>query len=113
MSVSRYDILKAFATSRKKGTAIGIRLQGRPTLLITTISEITGRSQEDTRVELHHQSIYGDPIAATCLALSEIENVFNLRIVFNDPFYVYLRSLRENIRTIRAGAGFEKATVSR
>jgi hypothetical protein len=113
MSISRYDVLKVFVTSKESGTAVGIRLHGRQNLLITIINEISGRSSEDTIVNVGNESIYGETIPSTCISLSEIENISNLRIQFNDPFYLYLRSLRQNIRMIREEVGFEKPTIIR
>src|SRR5687768_18576460 len=101
MSVSRYEALKVLVTSKENGTAVGIRIHGRRNILITTISRITGRSDDDTVIQVNDHSIYGEPIQLTSFSLSDMVNIFNLRIRFNDPFYLHLRSLRDNIRTIR------------
>jgi hypothetical protein len=113
MAISRYDVLKIFIISKERGTAVGLRLRGRENLLITTLVEIKGQTPEDTVVIVNSQSIYGEHIAKTCYELSEIDSLFTLRILFDDPFYVYLRSLRHNIRHIREEVGLEKATVIR
>jgi hypothetical protein len=113
MSVTRYELLKIFVTSKERGTAIGLRLPGRKQLLITTIAGITGRSDDDTFVELNNRSIYGDWIEVTRVHLREIQNICNLRILFADPFYVHLRSLRENIRCIREESMNERVILTR
>lgn len=108
MSVSRYDLLRVFVTSRENSTAVGIRIRGRQTLLITTLEEISGSTEDDTIIRIHDESIYGEPVESH-LRLDDVETISNLRIGFHDPFYVYLRSLRNNIRNIRQEVGFEKA----
>jgi hypothetical protein len=113
MTVSRYEVLRVFATSKERGTAIGIRIKGRNNLLITTLCSLSGRVDEDTVLELNNLSIYGEPVESTQISLVDVEGIFNLRVRFDDPFYSYLRSLRNNIRNIRAEVGFEKVTVIR
>lgn len=107
MQVTREEILRVFSTSSTKGTAVALRISGRKSLLITTIREIRGTSHTDTVVSVHPQTIYGEFIPASQIGLAHIEQAFCLRISYNDPFYLYLRSLRNNIRQIRQEAGLE------
>jgi hypothetical protein len=79
--------------------------------LITVIDEIVGDTEADTKLVIEQQSIYGEPITDRTISINEIENICNLRIHFNDPFYVYLRSLRNSIRSIRGEAGFSEASL--
>lgn len=111
MALSRYDVLRAYVLSKERSTVVGLRLTGRPNLLITVIDEVAGDTEADTTLVVGQQSIYGEPIADRTISIREIENICNLRIHFNDPFYVYLRSLRNNIRSIRSEAGFREASL--
>ncbi len=113
MAVSRYDVLKAYVVSKERGTAVGIRLKGSDNVLITTISQVTGRSDEDTHLRLNDRSIYGDPVTTRSVALAEVEHIGNMRISFDDPLYVHLRTVRNKVRNIRTSMAPRAISVSR
>lgn len=100
MPVSVDTLLDCLALSIEKGTAIGLRLRGRSSMLITIVRDFY-ESANEMIVVINDVSIYGEPAGETHIALGEIDSVLNLRICFDDPFYVNLRQLRENIREMR------------
>ena len=73
-------------------------------MLITTIVNVVGRDESDTEVRLNETSIYGETLTQSRFGLREIDHICTLRIQFDDPFYVNLRAIRNNIRSIRDGA---------
>lgn len=105
MSVNREQALEVFSTSRKSATAVGLRIKGRSNLLITNLENVSGTNAESTVLVVGPESIYGEPLRTTSFFLDDIDQIFNLRIRFNDPFYEYLRSLRTNVRIIREATG--------
>ena len=109
MSISRHEVLKVYAASKDRNTAVGIRLKGRDSLLITDIIEISDPSSTEMNIILSKRSIYGEDIRRTRLQLTDMESIVNLRISYHDPFYVYLRELRSSIRSIREEVGIEKS----
>jgi hypothetical protein len=108
MPISRFDLYRVFMNSNQSETAIGLRIRGRSNMLITTIRDVGGRRDEETKITVHNPSIYGEPIDRTTFCLDEIENIVNLRISYDDPFYVQLRKLRNNIRKIREEVGLKR-----
>jgi hypothetical protein len=111
MSFTRNEVERVLNVSKQRGTAIGLRMKGRQSLIITTIEDILGKNETDTIVVVNEQTIYGEKLRFNLIVLDEIESLFNLRIQYNDPFYVYLRSVRNNIRSIREEVGLETSSI--
>ena len=112
MPVSREQVLQVFTLSRQSETAVGLRIRGRLSLLITNLEQISGTDPQNTVLTVCAESIYGETLQANRYSLEQIDQIFNLRIRYNDPFYQYLRSLRSNIRNIREGSGLGGRTTS-
>lgn len=104
MPATKEELLRAFTHSKERGTATGLRIQGRASLLITTIEEIVD-NVDAPFVVVNSTSIYGESSASTRIAHADIEQILTLRVHFNDPFYVKLRSLRKNIQVLRYNSG--------
>ena len=95
------DIKHTLLAARASGTAIGLRIAGRPTLLISSVEDVIGESEEEMVIVVNEESIYGEYLENNCFRLYEIERIFPLRISYNHNLYKRLRSLRRNIRRIR------------
>ncbi len=106
MAVTYEKLIEAHQRSREKGTATGLRIKGRKSLLITTITEVSPMPHKVT-VTVNTETIYGEFLSSPEISVDDIEEVVPLRIRYNDPFYEYLRELRRNIRSIRENAGLE------
>jgi hypothetical protein len=94
MSTTREYVLQIFSISRRSETAVGLRIKGRNNLLITSLEEVTGTETGNTVLIVRPESIYGETLPTSRFFLSEIDQIFNLRIRYQDPFYQYLRSLQ-------------------
>jgi hypothetical protein len=112
MSVSREKVLQVLLTSRKSETAVGLRIKGRNHLLITMLEHVGGTSSDNTVLIVNPESIYGETLPGARFYLDQIDQIFNLRISYHDPFYQYLRKLRTNIKTIREEVGIHQKATS-
>ena len=108
MPITRKQALSVYSISEERGTAVGLRVKGRDTLLIILIQQIGGATEEKTELQIKPETIYGEHLTQTCFDLGEVESICNLRVHFNDPLYVRLRHLRSNIRAIREEIGIER-----
>jgi hypothetical protein len=104
MPVNREELLRAFTQSKERGTATGLRIQGRTSLLITTIEELVDLP-DISYIVVNSVSIYGESLPRTKLLMNEIEHIHCLRIHFDDPFYVRLRAVRRNVQNLRYNSG--------
>jgi hypothetical protein len=111
MPFTRKEVERIFRTSKEKGTAIGLRIKGRQSLVITVITNILGQFDDDTIILVNKHTIYGEKLQYNQIFLNDIECIFNLRVQYNDPFYVYLRGVRSNIRSIREEVGLETSSM--
>jgi hypothetical protein len=104
MPVFKEELVQAFIQYKERGTATGLRLHGRSSLLITTIEEVVDLPYM-AYITVNKHSIYGERIVQTQIAVHQIEKVLWLRILFNDPFYMKLRALRQNVSELRHSSG--------
>lgn len=106
MPATTEELIRAFTQSKERGTATGLRINGRSSLLITSIEELVD-IPESSYIVVNTISIYGEMIASTRILIADIEKVLCLRVRFNDPFYVRLRSLRKNVQVLRYNSSGE------
>ena len=111
MSVIKEELHNAFAQNKERGTATGFRLHGRQSLLIACIEELVDTA-EHSYVIISECSIYGERLTRTRISFDEIEKVLCLRIRYNDPFYLKLRALRQNVSLLRHNSGERSISFS-
>jgi hypothetical protein len=95
------QILQEILESQEKGTAIGIQISERKTLIISNVVKILSCPDGDSIVIVKAQTIYGEYLSKNEFLLSEIVSAKNLKIKYDDPLYGYLRGLRGNIARMR------------
>ena len=108
MSITREQALGVFSVSQQRDTAVGLRIIGRKNLLIILIQQIVGLTDDTTELHVRSETIYGEQLTRSSFKLGEVESICNLRVRYNDPFYIHLRELRSNIRAIREEVGIER-----
>jgi hypothetical protein len=100
MKTSDAEKLHELTFSKNKGNAVGIRIRGIKKTIVTAVEDII-TDEAGKKVILKSSCIYGDRIPQKELKVEDIEGVIRFRIMFEDPFYVHLRRIKDNIRNMK------------
>ena len=90
------EIISDLTESKNKGHAIGIKLKTPDTLIVTAVEHISKKS-----FLVKPYCLYGDIIPQTEILFNNVQDVKLLRVYYEDPFYVRLRNIKSNVRTIK------------
>jgi hypothetical protein len=97
MKKSYEQILMDLFKSKRTGNVISVKVKGTAKTLLTSVQDVRG----NRIIKLNPVSVYGTTIEDCVLHVEDIEvcKVYNAR--YNDPIYVRIRELKNNIDQIR------------
>jgi hypothetical protein len=93
---SKKQILKDLLQSEKTNCVLKIKLQNVPNPIITAVEKV-----EKGKIILKPTCLYGYTLRERNITLPEIEGVTRYKTNFDNPLFVKLRFIKNNISAIR------------